>query len=92
MLPERGDKANEGFMFLCLKAIYGLRQAAYKWHVMVFKSLQRQNVFPIDVDTCIYIHRDDDGKGKSIGIIVLHVDDSLLFGPSQVTGTQLDKL
>jgi hypothetical protein len=92
MLPEKGDKANEGFMFLCLKAIYGLKQAGYKWHCKFSKSLQRQNVHPIDADTCVYIHRGDGGQGEIQGIIILHVDDSLLFGPSKVTGNMLEKL
>jgi hypothetical protein len=92
MLPEKGDTANEGYMFLCLKAIYGLKQSGYKWHVKFSKSLQRQHVHPIDADTCVYIHRRDGGQGEIMCIIILHVDDSLLFGPSQVTGRVLEKL
>jgi len=82
MLPPKGDEINAGFIYMLLKSIYGLRQAAYLWNEDISKVLQKEGFEFLDADNCIYTHRDK--NGEIVCVIALHVDDMLLVAPDDL--------
>ena len=73
---------------LCLllqKSLYGLREAPKLWHDFLEKGLQKADFQPSSFDPGIYF-----GHGM---VLVVYVDDVLLFGPSESDMKKvLDKL
>ena len=82
MLPPKGDRVNAGFIYMLLKSVYGLRQAAYLWSEDISKVLQKEGFIFLDADNCIYIHRDE--QGEIVCVIALHVDDMLLVAANHL--------
>ena len=64
-------------IYRLMRSLYGLKQAAYRWKEDIDSTLQKEGFENLDADTCIYTHRD--GNGKIVCVIALHVDDSVLL-------------
>ena len=79
MIPPSGEA---GIVWEVMRSLYGLRQAAYRWSEDVSKTLQREGFEKLDADTCVYTHRDK--EGKIVCVIALHVDDMLLVADGGV--------
>jgi RNA:NAD 2'-phosphotransferase (TPT1/KptA family) len=79
-----------GLVYRLMRSLYGLKQAAYRWSEDVSKTLQKEGFEAIDGDTCLYTHRDEDGK--IVCVIVLHVDDCLLIAEDGVREAMEEKL
>ncbi|PIL23572.1 hypothetical protein GSI_14885 [Ganoderma sinense ZZ0214-1] len=68
----------EGYVCLLKKAIYGLKQASRQWNVKIHQSLLDLGFTRTYSDAGVYVYRQQ--RGNSITIVVLYVDDLLLFG------------
>ena len=60
------------------KSLYGLKQAPKQLHEKFDNALLNNEFLSIDVDKCVYTKC----KDKECVIIVLYVDDMLIFGTS----------
>ncbi|PIL22311.1 hypothetical protein GSI_14999 [Ganoderma sinense ZZ0214-1] len=67
----------EGYVCLLKKAIYGLKQASQQWNVKIHQSLLDLGFTRTYSDAGVYVYRQQ--RGNSITIVVLYVDDLLLF-------------
>jgi hypothetical protein len=63
------------------KNLYGLKDAGLTWFQHVTKGLIDRGFKPSDIDQCVFT------KGKTI--LVLYVDDAILFGPDK---TEIDQI
>lgn len=61
-----------------LKSLYGLKQAAVMWYLLVSNFLKRIEFSPMAVDPTVFRHP---GSGVVVGI---HVDDFMLTGEDEV--------
>jgi hypothetical protein len=87
MLPPDGDS---NLVWELMRSLYGLKQAAYRWSEDVTKTLQKDGFEQIDADSCVYTHRD--AQGKIVCVIALHVDNMLLVAESSVRAEIENKL
>ncbi|CAM9872587.1 unnamed protein product, partial [Phaeothamnion confervicola] len=68
-----------------LKAIYGLKQAAYLWHLCLRSWLLSDGFRAVDADCCVFVRGDVSpvmaagGKGTYL-VVGIHVDDLLAAG------------
>jgi hypothetical protein len=65
---------NKHLLKLC-KNLYGLKDAGLTWHEHIKKGLINRGFKPSDIDPCLFT--------KASTILVLYVDDAVLFGPSK---------
>jgi hypothetical protein len=90
MTPPTDDYENAAFIYLLMKSVYGLRQAAYRWSEDINKVLQKDGFEALDADTCVYTHRN--ASGKIVCVLALHVDDMLLVADDSVSEEIVSKL
>lgn len=68
---KQGEK-----VFRLRKSLYGLKQAARSWHIMLNESLKRNGFSQSQADDCLFMkHKEND-----ICYLVVHVDDMLCVG------------
>ena len=60
------------------KSLYGLKQAPKQWHEKFDNALLKNRFLSVEVDKCVYTKC----TKKECVIIVLYVDDMLIFGTS----------
>ena len=56
------------------KAIYGLKQAAHRWHHTLLQFLNSWNLIQSVMDPCVFVRR----KGSETLIILIWVDDVIV--------------
>lgn len=61
------------------KSLYGLKQAARSWNIMLKNCLQKVGFTPSEADDCFFIKKDK----TSVCYIVVHVDD-MLFAATNI--------
>jgi hypothetical protein len=74
---EASRNQDKSYVLKLLKNMYGLRQAGYNWYNHLTDQLLSLGFHQSKVDKCLYIHGDC--------IILLYVDDCLIFSPSEQT-------
>lgn len=74
-------KGKEDYICLLKKAIYGLKQASRQWNAKIHQSLLNLEFKRTYSDAGVYVYRRQ--RGDSVTIVVLYVDDLLLFGDSK---------
>lgn len=72
-------RGKEDHVCLLKKALYGLKQASRQWNEKIHKSLLDLGFLRTYSDAGVYVYRQQGGDG-SVTIVVLYVDDLLLFG------------
>jgi hypothetical protein len=93
--PEYAQfKTTKGELILkLLKALYGTREAAKLWYDHFKGILESYGYKVSEMDKCVFYKANADGTGKSI--LLLHVDDGLVFADNddilQQLVAQLDK-
>ncbi|CAM9627937.1 unnamed protein product, partial [Phaeothamnion confervicola] len=87
MRPPPGPFGFEGCVALeLLKAIYGLKQAAYLWHICLRTWLLSVGFEAVDADCCIFVRGDATPTAAASGskgtylVVGIHVDDLLTTG------------
>ena len=63
------------------KAIYGLKQAANRWHSTIVEFMKTQNLTPSVMDPCVFIRK----TASSTLIILLWVDDLIIAASDEKT-------
>lgn len=63
------------------KSLYGLSQAAREWHKSISNALKRYGLRPSAIDSCLF-------HAKYI-VVVVYVDDMLIFAKLEVLALQL---
>ncbi|EJF56279.1 hypothetical protein DICSQDRAFT_71809 [Dichomitus squalens LYAD-421 SS1] len=74
-------KGKEDHVCLLKKAIYGLKQASRQWNAKIHQSLLDLEFTRTYSDAGVYVYRRH--GGNSVTIVVLYVDDLLLFGDNK---------
>ena len=63
------------------KAIYGLKQAANRWHLTIVEFMESQNLVATVMDPCVFVRKSE----SSTLIILLWVDDLIIAASDQKT-------
>ena len=71
-------RGKENYVCLLKKAIYGLKQASRQWNIKIHQSLLDLGFSRTYSDAGVYVYRRQ--GGDSVTIVVLYVDDLLIFG------------
>lgn len=71
-------RGKENHVCLLKKAIYGLKQASRQWNIKIHNSLLGMGFVRTHSDAGVYVYRRQ--GGDSVTIVVLYVDDLLIFG------------
>jgi hypothetical protein len=79
VVPPVGT-APAGSVWRLKKALYGLKQAANCWHAKLRDVLTQAGFTGSEVDPCLFILN----SGAAYGYLLIHVDDALLVGPSDM--------
>ena len=82
-------KGKEKYVCLLKKAIYGLKQASRQWNAKIHKSLLDLGFSRTYSDAGVYVYRRQGGDFTLI--VVLYVDDLLLFGDDTSQIAQLKR-
>jgi hypothetical protein len=73
--PHENPKFNDTSHYLCLKRnLYGCKQAACNWYKHLTAGLQAEEFIQSKTDCCLFLWKDC--------IIIVYVDDCLIFAPS----------
>ena len=67
-------------VYMLLKIIYKLKQASRAWQQSFYKNLQKLGFIYLQMDLAIFIQR----SNGILVIILVHVDDMAIIGPSSV--------
>jgi len=90
---EKFKTAKGELILKLLKALYGTREAAKLWYDHFKGILESYGYKVSEMDKCVFYKANADGTGKSI--LLLHVDDGLVFADNddilQQLVVQLDK-
>lgn len=79
--PEGCIKRNKSHLVCKLnKAMYGLKQASRTWYDKITRTLINLNFKKLDCEPCVFVRKDN----LSLLIIVLYVDDLLLFSNDEI--------
>ena len=76
-----GKIKNPNLVCKLKKAIYGLKQAAFRWHATILEFMKSQKLEPTVSDPCVFIRKSE----SSILIILLWVDDLIIAASDQYT-------
>ena len=63
------------------KSIYGLKQAANRWHLTLVEFMKSQNLEPTVMDPCVFVRK----TSTSTLIILIWVDDLIIAASDKVT-------
>ncbi|KAJ5138864.1 uncharacterized protein N7515_003712 [Penicillium bovifimosum] len=77
---EHTDASGDKNQWVCTlnQALFGLRDSAYLWNEEMDGKLRQIGFHPLDDDPCVYLK----GKGMSLTIMMIHVDDFIIAAPS----------
>lgn len=82
------SESREGDMVCLLnKSLYGLKQAGRSWNLTLHQSLIQLGAVQSQSDPCVYYV----GSGEDIAIVVIYVDDILIFSKNQNKMTRIEK-
>jgi hypothetical protein len=73
--PPEGVKVPPGKILRLKKSLYGLKQSAREWYIVLDEHLQKLGFNRLEVEHCLYVRTD---QNKNIVIIAVYVDDLLL--------------
>ena len=74
--PPPGDDLSPEFVLMCVRSLYGLRQASLLWRQNLATTLAKKNIFPLTSDDSIFVHKNK--LGEIDLMMCCHVDD--IFG------------
>ena len=80
--PPKGSEFDGKYLFLLLKSLYGLVQAAHHWHREIKGTLLGHGFTCVDADQGVYVRHDAHGKLQCA--MALHVDDCLISAPDDI--------
>jgi hypothetical protein len=78
------------WLFLLLKSLYGLVQAAHLFHRNIKTRLEEHGFACVDADLGVYVRYND--KDELQCVLCLHVDDCYIAGPDELVEGVLAKL
>lgn len=79
------DENHPNYVFKLNKALYGLKQASREWNAHLHRFLEDCGFVQSRADPTLYLKK----NGKSFIILVIYVDDVLIFSDEQI---QIDKI
>jgi hypothetical protein len=88
-LPKVSGISSE-WLYLLLKSLYGLVQAAHLFHRHIQTRLKEHDFVVVDADLGVYARYGDDGE--LLCALLLHVDDCYIAGPDKLVEGVLSKL
>ncbi|KAE8187238.1 hypothetical protein CF335_g7232 [Tilletia laevis] len=69
-----------------LVPLYGLKQAGHEWNLRLHEVLEQNGFRRCEAERCIYVRR---GKGVEFAIILVYVDDLLIFTKTDFSMTAI---
>jgi hypothetical protein len=90
MLPPVRDQLDSDYLYLLLRSIYGLRQAAHRWHRKMKATLIEHKFQCVDADQGIFVRYDL--EGKLVCALALHVDDCMITAGEGLLDKTVEKL